>query len=332
MRGKMMRKVFFLLAIMMVLSLVNLYAGGQRQSPASGSGELRYPTRPITIIVPTGPGGGHDLSVRTAARFSQKYLGVEMIIENRQGGGNAVGHTYFVNSAGLDGYTIVSYGNSGTTVVPFVQQVAYDPVGDEVPIGRITNQRNVLVVKADSPLNTFEDFMRHARANRTFASTSGVNGIDDLTVRMMNIKYNTNLVPVAYDSGSEAILAVLSGEALAAVGTMAAATPQFLAGGVKILAFLTDQPDPKYPQFKTAIEMGYDVALNNSIGFAAKVGTDPAIIKVLENFLLQLPNDPEYVAAMDLVGLTIDPLGSEDFLRVTLDEIARVKEILANTN
>jgi len=243
-----------------------------------------------------------------------------------------VGHTYFITTAPLDGHTIITYGNSGTTVVPFVQQVAYDPLVDEEPVGRLMNQRNVLVVKADAPVNTFDDFMRYARTNRVFASTSGVNGIDDLTARMMNMRYNTNIVPVAYDSGSEAILAVLSGETFASIGTLNAALAQVQAGGIKILALLSDEPDPKFPQYRTAIQLGYNVSLNNSIGFAVRAGTNPAIKKILEDFVMALPNDPEYVAAMDLIGLPVDPLTGEEFRRVTIAEIEKVKAILAEAN
>lgn len=324
MKSNMVKKLFFLTGIMMVLSLVNAFGGGAQ---ARGGDPDTFPRRAITVIVPNAPGGGADLTARTVARFAPRYLGVEMIIENRPGGGQTVAHTFF-NSTPADGHTIIIYGNSATTVTPSLMRVAYDPLRDQAPIARVTNLRNALVVRNDAAANTLEDFINHARANPGIrVGVSGVNGIGDFTVHLMNQRYNTGLVPVGYDSAGEVVFALMGGEVAAMIGSLPAARSQIEAGTVRPLAFVADSPDPDFPEVRTALELGYNISLNNSIGFAVRAGTNPEYIRILENFFLQLPNNPEFQEAMRAGGMALDPLSSEDFLRLTINEIETVSSL-----
>jgi tripartite-type tricarboxylate transporter receptor subunit TctC len=105
--------------------------------------------------------------------------------------------------------------------------------------------------------------------------------------------------------------------------------PQIDAGTTKVLSFVCDVPDPAYPQYKTAKELGYNISLNNSIGLAVHPSVDPEIKKVLSDWLAKLPNDPEYQKLMSDMGLAIDYLDSSDFLELTETEIETVKAVLA---
>ena len=329
MKRNTLKRIFFLLAIMMVLNLVNLFAGGS-QARRDGTGE--FPSRPITLIVHMAPGGGTDAVSRAVARFSANYLGVEMIIDNRPGGGQAVGNTFFSRQP-PNGYTIAVWGPSGTTVLPLLQRVEYDPLVDQTAIGGVSNQRLGLFVGRDSPIQTFYDFVRFAQANpgQTVATT-GVNGFGDLTVRLLNIRHNTNLIPVPYASAGEALLAVMGGETIAATNSTGASMAQIEAGTIRPLIVFANERDPMLPEVRTAREMGFDIALNNYIGFAVPAGTDPARIRVLENFLLRLPNNPEFVELMTNLGFTVDPMGAEEFHNFIASEIDIIREIIQATN
>lgn len=334
-----MRKLALLLVVLLVASI---FVGcGTQKAPQSEPAEkaepaeqeeteskVSFPERPITIIVPNAPGGGSDLTARAIAQFSEKYLGVSMIVDNRPGGGQTVAHTYF-KSVPNDGYTLIIYGNSGTTVAPLIQKTEYDPFKDEEPIGRVTNLRNVLVVRSDAPYQTLEEFVKYCQENPGVKlATSGANGIDDLTARMMNLKYNTGIVPVAYDSGSEAALAVLSGECEVACTSVTGAQTHVEQGKLTVLCVACDDPDSNYPEYKTAKELGYDVALNNSIGFAVPAGTDPQIKAILEKFLADVTSDPEFVKMYTDMNMSVDYLNAKDFLDLVTNDYNNVKAIL----
>ena len=290
--------------------------------------KIDYPTKPITIIVPNGTGGGSDLSARAVAKFAEKYLGVSMVVENREGGGQTVAHTYF-KSVPNDGYTLIIYGNSGTIVTPILQSVEYDPFGDEEALGRITNLRNALVVNAKAPYQTLDEFMAYCKEHPGVKlATSGANGIDDLTARMMNLRYDTGLIPVAYDSGGEAALAVLSEECEVACTSVSSCLAQVQAGNLTILGLACDTGDPNLPEYKTCAELGYDVALNNSIGLAVPAGTDPEIKAILEEFLANVTSDPEFVSMMNEMGFVVDYLNIADFDALVHADAKTVQDIV----
>jgi tripartite-type tricarboxylate transporter receptor subunit TctC len=74
--------------------------------------------------------------------------------------------------------------------------------------------------------------------------------------------------------------------------------------------------------------LGFDVSLNNNIGLALRTGTDPAIRQILEDFLMALPNDPEYREAMRAGGMPIDPLTGAEYLELIRSEIAKIRSVL----
>ncbi len=326
MKGKMVKMSFVLLAVMLVLAQAHVFAGG---SGESSSGAANYPNKPIRVLIANAAGGGADRMVRTVAQFSKKYLGVEMIVENMPGAAQTLAHTYY-KSVPNDGYTIIVHGNSGTTVTPFLQKVEYEPLIDEEAVGRLANDLNVVVVHKDAPVNNFEEFIAYTKAHpNTKIATSGVNGIDDFQIHLMNRACGIDVLPVAYDSGSEAVLAVLGGECFAANTSAASAGAQYDAGMIKFLVFLTDEPDPKYTHIPTAKSLGYDAALDNSLGFAVKKGTDPAIKQILADFIMELPNDPDYLKAMSAAGLTVAPLSMPDFQQFLQAEVEKVQLVVS---
>lgn len=297
---------------------------------APTTAKVDFPKKPITIVVPNGTGGGSDLTARAIAQFSQKYLGVSMVVENKDGGGQTVAHTYF-KSVPNDGYTLIIWGNSGTTVAPLLQKTEYDPFKNEEAIGRITNLRNVLVVSADAPYKTLDEFVKYCQVNKGMKwATSGANGIDDLTARMMNLKYKTGIIPVAYGSGAEAALAVLSGECKVACTSVTGAQAQVDQGKLRVLAVACDDKDPNHPEYKTAKEMGIDVALNNSIGIAVPGGTDPKIKAILEKFISDVTKDPDFITMYKKMNMSIDYLNAADFLNLGQTDYNNVKAILAS--
>lgn len=347
MKNKRSKILGLLLALALVLPLVACGNSGGNTAPASSTPDpgnsgtskpdtsaepttedIDYPTKSIKIIVPNAPGGASDVTARAVAKFSEKYLGVSMVLENREGGGATVAHTYF-KSVANDGYTLIVYGNSGTVTAPLLQTVEYDPFVDEEGISRVTNMGKAFIARTDAPFQTFEEFINYAQEHPGLKlSTTGANSIDEMICIMMNMNYDTNVVPVAYDSGGEATLAVLSGECDITCNGVASALSQIEAGELRILASACDVGLPAFPEVKTCRELGYDICLNNSVGFAVPKGTDPAIKAKLEKFFEDVCNDPEFIQTMYDLGYGADYLNMEDFYASTQEDVATVKRVL----
>ncbi|HMM22570.1 MAG TPA: tripartite tricarboxylate transporter substrate binding protein [Selenomonadales bacterium] len=325
-----MKKKLFAISLI-ILMMIGLVGCGKSDNPNAGSSQAsKYPAKAINLIVPFNTGGGADLAARAFASIAPKYLGQSVIVIQKPGAAGTVAHTSLKNER-PDGYTLIITGNSPSTVAPFLEKVQYDPINDFEFAGRFTNLHNVLVVKQDAPWNTIEEFIAYAKANpgKVKVGTSGANSMDDLMVRMLNKSLNIELVPVPFDSTSEAVMAVLGGHITAASGSTSTCLPQVQNGSLKPLAITSDTRDPSYKDVPTLIERGINLSLNNSIGIAAPKGTPKEIIEVLEKAIKQTVEDEGYKAVAAKFGLTVDYLNGSDFKATTQTEGEKVKGIIA---
>ena len=133
--------------------------------PASLQAQQDFPSKPITIIVPFGPGGIIDVGTRIFAERLSKELKVPVVIENKAGGAGLIGSSAFLNTA-PDGYTLLSA--SGAAVISTVQlskTPAFDPRKDFLPVGYIADAPCAMSVAKNAPFKTYEEFLKYAKAN-----------------------------------------------------------------------------------------------------------------------------------------------------------------------
>ena len=197
-----------------------------------------YPTRDITFIVPFAPGGGADLLSRQFADQLAKTLNRTVNIENKPGGGSAVG-IGIVTRAKPDGYTIGFAQAVSLVYLPMINKdIAYKTPDDYQAITRMSVQPNVLFVLPDAPWKNLEEFMAAAKKNPGKIRVANAGVGQDLPIHELNKFANVQLVSVPFTGGSgEAIIALLGGRVEALV-TGAAATGQYQAGKIRALAVL----------------------------------------------------------------------------------------------
>src|SRR5213594_3845629 len=160
--------------------LLHLAAGAAalQALPRSASAQA-YPSKPITMIVPFGPGSGSDTISRVVAQHLGAALKQSVVVEDRPGANGALSALYVARSA-PDGYTLFMSTNSPHSAAPFLtKNIAYDPVKDFAPVSRVGSFTLLLVVHPDLPAKSIAELIAYARANPgklTFASgnTSGI--------------------------------------------------------------------------------------------------------------------------------------------------------------
>src|SRR4029079_11126267 len=171
-----------------------------------------YPTKPIKLILPAAAGGPTDVPARLASQILQPKLGQPVVIENRPGAGGALG-ARAVASAAPDGYTFLVGNTSVLAVIPAVSASAgYDPVKNFVPIVRMTESFQILVVNAESKWKTLKEFVDDCKANPgkiNYAHT-GAGGLPNLVGELFMLKSGCKMTGVPYRSGGESVTAVLS--------------------------------------------------------------------------------------------------------------------------
>jgi len=189
-----------LYAIRIILVVVALLTGPW---PASAQD---FPTKPIELVIPYGPGGSHDLTARAIASVAQQYLGQPLLVVLKPGGGGAVGSQYVIR-AKPDGYTIMLGGTGPNTIFALVQKA---PIGPDqfTPIARINYSPPVFAVRNEAPWKTMRealDYMKKNPGKFNFAN-SGTWGAADFPMRMMakaaGVEYNN----IPFDGGGPATL------------------------------------------------------------------------------------------------------------------------------
>ena len=179
---------------------------------ADHAGAQSYPTQPIKIIVAAAPGGPSDFPARLASQILPPQLGQPVVVENRGGAGGAIGARE-VAEAPPDGYTLLIGNTSTLAVIPAVSTSAgYDPVKDFMPIAKVTEGFQILVVHPSSPFKSIKELVDHAKANPgklNYAHT-GAGGLPHLAGELFMWRSGAKMTGVSYRSGGESNTAVLS--------------------------------------------------------------------------------------------------------------------------
>jgi tripartite-type tricarboxylate transporter receptor subunit TctC len=289
-----------------------------------------YPAKPITMIVPFPPGGVADIVGRPLAAAMEKTLGQPVVVVNRPGAGGAVGMTVAAKAA-PDGYTVLM-ALSSISIFPVSDplngKAAPYQVADFAPIALLTADPTVLVVSADSPYRTIQEFVAGAKANpgKINYSSSGVYGTLHVAMEMFATAAGIDLFHVPYQGGGPALTALLGGQVQALASGPAPAAAQMKAGKVRALAGWGDKRVPILPDVPTFKELGYaDVEFYIWAGLVAPADTPPAAQQKLRAAVRAAIDDGAFPEAMKKVGSPVTYLDGPQFKKFWDADAARLK-------
>lgn len=299
--------------------------GASTLAPAQG-----YPTKPINMIAPFPPGGVADIVGRPLAASMEKTLGRPVLVVNRSGAGGALGTTA-VAKAAPDGYTILM-SLSSISIFPVSDPINGKPapytLADFAPIALVTSDPTVLVVAADGPYKTIQEFIASARAypGQMNYSSSGVFGTLHVAMEMFASAAGIKLFHVPYQGGGPAVAALLGGQVHALASGPAAAVGQIKGGKMRALAGWGDKRLPLMPDLPTFKELGYqDVEFYIWSGVFAPAGTPAPAVARLRAAVRAAVNDPQFRGAMDKVSTPISYLDAPEFAKFLATDAARLK-------
>jgi len=288
-----------------------------------------FPTKPIELVLPYGPGGSHDLTARALVSVAQPYLGQPLVVALKPGGGGAIGSQY-VLKAKPDGYTLLFGGTGPNSIFALVQKA---PIGPDrfTAVARINYSPAVFAVRADAPWKSFREVIQYTRQNPgklNFANT-GTWGAADFPMRMVaratGIEYNN----IPYDGGGPALLAVLGGHAEASFQFSAQLLPHIGAGKMRALAVSDAKRIPQLPDVPTLREEGVDVVFTQWRGVAAPKGTPAAVVERLEAALRQMTQDRSFQALIQQLGDEVHFLGAREFEAAWRQEYETFAKVVA---
>lgn len=289
-----------------------------------------YPTKPVRIIVPYGP-GGVDLQVRAMAPTLTRILGQQVVIENREGGGAVIG-TNAVKSAAPDGYTILFTGTSALAVVPHMRKSAGYTLDDFAPIGNATGTPLVVAVRADAPYKTVKELVAYAKANpgKINMGTAGPGTSTHMAGEAFQVAAGIEFTHIPFKGVGAATQGILGGNSDIVFGLPGVMLPHVASGKLRILASMGPKRSEIVPDVPTLVESGYDVVEVTRFGFFAPRNTPPAVQQKLVDAVAQAARDPEFTAAMKKTNTSVLYLNPADFRAAVQAESSYWSKMLQN--
>lgn len=233
-----------------------------------------YPDRPITMVVPYGPGGASDLSARMIAGAAPTYLGQPILAVNKTGAAGVVGSNFVLNSA-ADGYTLLSARVGSQMGVPAMNKTIPYAWDDFTIIGMTELNPFVLVVNPASGIETFADFEGKIKAGVEMSySSAGVGTLLHIAVAVMSNAMGADfekLTHVPFKGGGKARAAVVGGQVDFSFQNLSAVAGALEAGQLTALVVTTADRQEIIPDVPTANETGY-TDLEMIIGWSAIYG------------------------------------------------------------
>jgi tripartite-type tricarboxylate transporter receptor subunit TctC len=241
---------------------------------APGIAAAEYPERPITLVVPYGPGGAADLSARMIAGSAPNYLKQPILAINKTGAAGVVGSNFVIN-AKPDGYTLLSARVGSQMGVPAMNKTIPYKWDDFTFIGMTEINPFVLVVNAKSDIKTFDDFLAKLKAGEEMSySSAGVGTLLHIAVAVMANTTGTDfekMTHVPYKGGGKARAAVVGGQVDFSFQNLSAVAGALEGGQLRALMVTMPERQPIIPDVPTAKEVGHQ-DLELIIGWSAIYG------------------------------------------------------------
>lgn len=296
-----------LLRAMMLLALVFNAASSQGQG---------YPTKPVKVIIPYGPGSATDFVSRTLTDELRGLLGQPFVIDYKPGGDGSIGATA-VATAVPDGYTLLVGTNGTHSANPYLfKKLAYDPIKDFTPISYLVSFTSVVAVTPSLPVSSVTELIEYARANPGKLSYAYGNTIGRATFStLFRIGGVTNVIGVPYKSNPQAVTDVIAGISNMTLVDLATSIGLLKAGKLKAIAGARLKRSSVLPEVPAISETpgfaGFDI--RSWVGLFGPGGTPRNIVEALNGATRKAMTKPDVQKRFQTVAAELEPGTPEEF-------------------
>ena len=288
-----------------------------------------YPSRPVKIVVPFGPGGPADVYSRLLAQHLSEALKQSFVIENRPGAGSIIGTDAVAKSA-PDGYTLLSMSNTHTTNESLVATKPFQLMRDFVPVAGMNYSDLVMVVHPSVPAKDLKEFIAYAKSNagKLNYASSGAGTPYHMAGELLKAMTGTDMVHVPHKASGEMRNSVIGGHVQMAFDAITTMAPNVTAGQVRALGTSALQRSTVLPDVPTIAEAGvpgYEATI--WLGIMAPAGTPKAVVDKLNAEINKIISRPDVKAAWDkqgAVALVMSPAEFDAYLRKDIEKWAQV--------
>jgi len=285
---------------------------------AASAWSQSFPNKPVTLIVPFAPGGNTDLVARLVGVSLGKVLGQPVVIDNRAGGGGAIGAGQ-VTRAPADGYTLLLCGAGVIVTLPEMIKTPYSRT-NFAPLGLVNKSSMVLLArKNETRFKNFAELAAYARSGegKLTAAHSGQGTPNHLALLQLENLLKTKFTIVSYKGSGPALVDLIGGQIDVHFDQVTSSLQHIKSGSLQALAVLGPTEDPALPGVQTVAQLGFgDIDGTTYIGVLAPAGTPKDIQDKLAAALQQAVKDPQMIASARELGSVAYPGTPQEFAKV----------------
>jgi tripartite-type tricarboxylate transporter receptor subunit TctC len=271
----------------------------------SAAAQDKWPSKPVTIIVPFAAGGNTDVMARIFSDHLTKRLGQQFIVDNRPGAGGVNG-LHAMTRAAPDGYTVAVATSGGIAINPVLikEKIPYNVEKDFTYLYGMAAQPNIWLVHPSVPANTMAELIAWLKANpETPYATSGPGTTQHLCGEMLADAAGLKMTPVSYRASNLSIQDLIGGQIKLACDNFAVAYEQVKGGKVRAVSITSPEPYPLAKEIATTAATLPGFELMPAFGWVGPANMPPDIVKKLTEELVAVGKIPEVRAALEKFGV-----------------------------
>ncbi|MGE4239122.1 Bug family tripartite tricarboxylate transporter substrate binding protein [Ramlibacter sp.] len=310
----------------LAFALAGLFAG-------TAFAQANFPTKPVTLVVPVGTGGGTDLVARRLAKALSDKWGQPVVVENKPGASGIIGAMAVVKSP-PDGYNLLLAYDGAVVAAPIlVNRPDYDPATQLTAISQVSTQGYAVVVHPSVPAKNVAELIAHIKkknaAKETFGfATSAPGAADHLSGEALKMQAGVDVLMVHYKGTAPAIADVVGGHAPYGHFSFTGALPHIKSGALRVLAVTSDKRSALLPDVPTVGETLKGYHYHSWIGVFGPAGMPAALRERISKDVHAAVNSPDMASTMlsnGLVPTVSDPAAFTEYVR---QDAARTAEVI----
>ena len=322
-RKKMKNKLRFM--TFLVLALMLGFSGF--------SSAAEYPTKPIECLLPFGPGSVIAVSVKVVTDAASKLLGQPILMVSAGGAGGTIAGVRCASSK-PDGYTLLATNSATNGTALYTRKEIRYKNSDFEFLALYARQELGLIVKADAPFKSLEEFIAYGKANNIKFAYQGVGTGQHICMELLKLRaggLKIDYVPVI--SAFDLRTSVIGGHTHASIimgggGGLGDEFRQAIEGGARILAVASRERLKPYPDVPTYVEKGLDVVYRSWVGIAGPKGMPKEVSEKLKSVLYEVLKDPQVIQGIERLGYKFEFRKSDEFTKYVQEFEDLIKKVV----
>ncbi len=289
-----------------------------------------YPSKPVTMVVSTGPGASNDVEARMYGQKLSEAYGQPFVVDYKPGAGTTLAAIY-VAKAAPDGYTLLGVSSSFPAAAALYRPLPYDPVKDFTPLVLMSKRSTVLMAHPSAPFKTIPEYIAYTKANPGIVNiaTVGAGSGPHINAAWFHMLVNTKATYIHYKSAAAMQGDLLSGRVHMTYASLLTGLPHIKSGKLRLIALGNAERSPLLPDVLTVAEQGvpgYDYA--SMFGYMAPAGLPAAIVNKLSVDMAKAARSPDIVKRLETEGGI--PIGNTpaQFAQLLSVEINRYRKLV----